>query len=431
METLVARCPANMPEATLSAWYDHELGADLDARVQDHVAHCQACQVYLDDYEATRRTLRQDRPPEMQAAIWGDVHGRIDPTKPGKARVPSRRPVITGGLAAAGAIALLFAIILAFTTHGTTSAPTSSTSTLSATATGTQHATPTHTTNTATPGATLAVTQNWQTAKGVPNGENVAFSSTSPHTGYACAFTQGSPYPSMRLYATQDGGATWQATAGQVTAGQCQLTINPANPQDVTMLASRCGVNVNCNGELPLAYRTLDGGQTWSQLSMPAGAEDGYVNVGDPLYAGNALYAFASTSASYTQYQPSLKHQLAVSISGQPFIWIDLTNLVSKNYGPVFASGNAFDIVAGDPSHPLIRSTTDGGQTWTTFTAQGVTPTELVGPIIGTPSNGRLYLLSDKVYPMCNLGSGRSEQSIEVKGRAIESKIEEDAHRVC
>jgi predicted anti-sigma-YlaC factor YlaD len=58
METLVARCPANMPEATLSAWYDRELSSELDARVRDHIAQCRACQMYLDDFEATRRTLR-------------------------------------------------------------------------------------------------------------------------------------------------------------------------------------------------------------------------------------------------------------------------------------------------------------------------------------------------------------------------------------
>lgn len=395
METLVARCPANMPEATLSAWYDHELSPELDARVQKHIATCRACQAYLDDFEATRRTLRQDRPPEMQAAIWGDVRGRIDPAKPGKARLPSRRPVIAGGLAAAGAIALLFAVILAFTTRGGTSLPTSSTSTLAATATSTHHATRTPG-PTATPGATLAVTQNWQTAKDVPNGVSVAFSTTTPRTGYACAFTQGTPYPTLRLYATVDGGATWQATAGQVTGGICQLIINPTNPLDVTMRAGRCDVRTNCNGDMPLTYRTLDGGQSWTQLSMPAGAEDGFVVPADPFYAGNALFVFPYIGAP-TQVFPSLKHQLAVSIGGGPLTWIDLTNIVSKNYGPAFVSGNAFDIVAGDPSKVIIKSTTDGGQTWTTFTAQGITPAE-TGQIAATPSNGTLYLLSDHVY---------------------------------
>src|SRR6185437_3122837 len=101
MSLTVSTCQAQMPQATLSAWRDHELSGELAQRVQAHVQQCHACQDYLADLDAGGRAVRRDEAPQLQDAIWGDVRGRITPTGAGKRRATNARlPIIAGGLAA-------------------------------------------------------------------------------------------------------------------------------------------------------------------------------------------------------------------------------------------------------------------------------------------------------------------------------------------
>jgi len=373
----------------------------LAQRVQAHIQQCHACQDYLADLDAGGRAVRRDEAPQLQDAIWGDVRGRITPTGAGKRRATNARlPIIAGGLAATALLVTIFAVVIAMLGRNTT--PNTS-STFATTPHPGRTGTPAHqATATSAPVLALKPGPNWQAAS-VPNGVSVAFSATNPLTGYACAFINGTPYSSLRLYATHDGGATWQAAAGLVTGGQCRLTINPTNPLDVTMQVSKCSVATLCNGELPYAYRTLDGGQSWAQLSLPPGAEGVYTDVGGatynrgPIYAGDALFVFASTGASSAPITPSLKHQIAVSINDQPFTWVDLTNVVSLNHGVGYAIGNAFFIIARDPNQPLIKKTTDGGVTWTTIIAQGIRPVELNAIFDVATTNNAVYILADQV----------------------------------
>jgi anti-sigma factor RsiW len=47
----------------VTAFLDHSLDADGERRVVDHLALCDGCQAYFDQYQATIRAL-SDLPPE-------------------------------------------------------------------------------------------------------------------------------------------------------------------------------------------------------------------------------------------------------------------------------------------------------------------------------------------------------------------------------
>lgn len=104
------------------------------------------------------------------------------------------------------------------------------------------------------------------------------------------------PNPERGVYRTMDGGATWQRVLYvDENTGAIDLVMDPGDPK--TLLAAmyqrrRTGWGFNGGGPGSGIYRTLDGGDTWQEMTegLPAG-DKGRVGLDVYRRDGNLVYA--------------------------------------------------------------------------------------------------------------------------------------------
>lgn len=220
---------------------------------------------------------------------------------------------------------------------------------------------------TATP--TAPSTAGWTTVAALASAQAVAFAPGNPLIGYACG-TQSpgaSTTPPVQFSATSDGGATWSAFAATpATGANCTLRVNPTNAQDIVLTGTQSNPFTN------ITYRSLNGGKTWAQLSFPGG---GNIDTGDPVWIGSTLYVAATSKSNPTNGYTG--HELARSVNGGALALLTETTLVAgvpAGFQPydLFANGTALYVTLIGAGPTVIAGTTNGGATWSHFTAQGL-----------------------------------------------------------
>jgi photosystem II stability/assembly factor-like uncharacterized protein len=88
------------------------------------------------------------------------------------------------------------------------------------------------------------------------------FAPSAPRIGYLCSVPQGSQSGGVDpVFKTTDGGQTWSGLtipgASAAANAACALFVNPTDPNDVFCYQAKL-------------WRSRDGGATWSQLTLPA-----------------------------------------------------------------------------------------------------------------------------------------------------------------
>lgn len=244
---------------------------------------------------------------------------------------------------------------------------------------------------TATPTPILHVSpsQGWVNIPSTSDAFNLQFSTGHPLDGYYCSGTFGKNPEIFTLHVTHNGGLTWTALPLPLPeADACTLEVNPANSNDVLVGAVPCYGPCDGDATIPLHwYRSLNGGKTWTPLQLsPAdqAARTQVIVVPHWYFAGNYLYEFVS---DFTQsgYQIPMPQPLGVSVNGDDFTWMDNAALVAATHIPSANGAFPFPFVwhgslyfsfRATTGATTIVSTSDGGQTWQSFTPtfQGAAP---------------------------------------------------------
>jgi hypothetical protein len=225
-----------------------------------------------------------------------------------------------------------------------------------------------------TPLPTIPPGTGWSVA-GPANAQALVFVPVAgaPASGYACgASGSATQAPRIAVDVTQDGGRTWQQQAGTVPGLACDVTADPTDPRDV-VLATTPYALFGLHPPVSL-FRSFDGGNTWSALTVPLPA-----NIAQYVTA----YSWAWTGSSFF-FAPFLVQgtgnwtRLAVSIAGQPLVWVDQNGLFdgapsNASIATLVGTATSLYVVLSRGSQctqdcsPVMRSG-DLGQSWSPFT---------------------------------------------------------------
>lgn len=99
--------------------------------------------------------------------------------------------------------------------------------------------------------------------------QNIAFTSNGT-LGYVCGGFPAKPPTLFGVYDVHQ--QSWRTLPTPATSESCRVSVSPIDPADVVLIADSC-FGSKCNGRIPVsrAYRSHDGGATWSLLDLPEG----------------------------------------------------------------------------------------------------------------------------------------------------------------
>ena len=261
-------CPNNIAPEQLSAYRSHALAQTEMARLTAHVADCAACQDILRHYERLAQALRAQASPLDGGRLWRTVHQHITNER-GTHMPHSRRFWLSAALIAS---ALIVVILASFVVLNHQPGKTSLVATATTVPTSTLTIIPTPTVQTLHP----VVGQDWVQPPALADAKSISFSQQNPLTGYACGNnSKGGPNGApFHLSKTTDGGRTWQALPDTppTTNLNCQIFVSPTDPFDIVLWETGCWMG--CGEGPSFVSRSLNGGTTWSPLTIPS-AESG------------------------------------------------------------------------------------------------------------------------------------------------------------
>lgn len=100
------RCALGIASEILSAWHDSALGSDEAARIQMHIASCDACRNRLAGYESVGMLVRSERAPVPDERLWAAMRGAMAGHSSGVRKHAMRQRRLSA-LAAVAAVLLL------------------------------------------------------------------------------------------------------------------------------------------------------------------------------------------------------------------------------------------------------------------------------------------------------------------------------------
>jgi len=173
-------------------------------------------------------------------------------------------------------------------------------------------------------------------------GWNIAFHPTHPDTIY---FTT-----TRRVFRTYDGGNNWDWCNNGLPDSSAfwQIVIDPVNPNCVYVYHS--GRNS--------FYRTLDGGDSWLDISSGPNVERPQVIACDPYQAGHVIascrYGSVNESFDYGDNWTEI-------LNAYPYLYYVFSEITFDPYNQGVLYGCTS---SGDPTYDGIWRSNDNGQTW-------------------------------------------------------------------
>lgn len=106
-------CPLRLAAETLSAWQARLLSAGEQARLDDHVRQCSACQHILNQFDRIAQALRTPPPMPTQDAVWQGVRHTLDISRlrGQHTMLAANKTVQLGALASAAVLVAIFALV--------------------------------------------------------------------------------------------------------------------------------------------------------------------------------------------------------------------------------------------------------------------------------------------------------------------------------
>jgi hypothetical protein len=392
-------CSLHISDEVISSYQAHLLSHRQQAQLDSHISACPDCQDRLAAIDRFADILRQHANPLNNQTIWRQLSHRIsisqrrntnmehlsnNDTYPGGKEPKGHfgpqttRPIILG-IALTLVVAIAFTLFLAFRNHTPISPrPTATVSTSTPTVTP------------AVPTPTASTPTHWEAVQSVNYAKGIAFAQNTPNIGYVCGNTSiGTDETNIQFGITHDGGNTWSSPlTTAIKAAYCNLYVNPYNASDIIMFVDTCWANCADLGPGDY-YRSIDGGKSWSKLSVPPGVQTIFDNSGakiilkTPVWTPTALFF---TLELYTQSYPSTPpyvpptHYIAVSINEEALTWTVQEppipfNLIESNQSntlpAIFSQGNTINAYMLNNLAAGIATSTDNGATWSKITPIG------------------------------------------------------------
>jgi photosystem II stability/assembly factor-like uncharacterized protein len=206
----------------------------------------------------------------------------------------------------------------------------------------------------------------------------------------------------LGLLRTQDGGATWEALPSPVSTSGEALTIGAAQLDFLDADTGWLAVKLQTGSSFSLGrlWATQDGGRTWQERSLPLGeqvkfldAQRGWV-AGGP--AGDELYRTVDGSRTWQRQELASSE---ASLPGSKLVGLPAFTNELNGLLPVTLSGEA-------GSAFVLYATHDGGGSWSLQTRQELEPGSQPGSQLpfslaangrwwaGAPDAARLYTAS-------------------------------------
>ncbi len=195
------------------------------------------------------------------------------------------------------------------------------------------------------------------------------------------------------IWATRDGGATWQEQYREPTGGIGALVF--ANSA-VGYAFGRAG----------LGLKTTDGGRTWQPLAMPDElAADEIDLTGAKLLSSDLIWVAGFKPGS--QVAPSKNRVLKSEDGGASWRVYEIQGGSDLDqFGVIEAIDDYSAWVAGSGLDLEIHRTSDGGATWETYTIPQPTLSRVVNIDFGNPYEGWIALTDGRV--MASVDGGRN-----------------------
>ena len=223
---------------------------------------------------------------------------------------------------------------------------------------------------------------NWDVAGELPFGLSAHLAFPDAQHGWAVGTDDtGGDSGTGRIYATSDGGLTWQRQGANMT----QTTLTGVSFADAEH-GWVCGLDLaapELKG-VPLMLATTDGGQSWSKEKLPAGflwpAAVDFISPQDGWAVGAWNHGRVSVQTTdggvhWTESSTGFHNVVLQSVS-----------FIDSLHG--WATGKVQ--VGSGPLQPAVLATTDGGQTWARQSVPGAVD-HYNGVAFVDPSHGWLF----------------------------------------